>query len=61
MGLGGFEVELGGERHVFVNMHEREREKYLIDWWCGVVFLQREIRMKEIAMLECVRMCEVKT
>jgi len=55
VGFGGFEVELGGERHVFVNMQERESEKYLIDWWCGGVSLQRERRMRLIVILECVR------
>jgi len=27
VGFDGFEVDLGGEHNVFVNMHERERKK----------------------------------
>ena len=38
-----FEVELGGDYYVFVNMHEREREK-IIDRF-------RERRMKETVIV----------
>lgn len=53
IGFGGFEVELGGERHVFVNMQEREREIFdrLVVWWC----YSTERKKGDI------RMCEVKT
>ena len=38
-----FGVELGGEHHVFVNMHEREREKIMDRF--------RERRMKETVIV----------